>query len=122
MRLCAFAFALIGVAAGCSLLHHGQTPQQKFLDALNRGNSAEASQIWLTMTPDDREKFRRGEGLSPAVPPEEAMKMIDEQGASGDEGPLTIRPNTGASLLDLPAATNESQSGDQQPPMNTDAH
>ncbi len=54
----AAATALILAVSGCSLFGGGPTPQQQFLDALNRGNSAEASQIWLTMTPGDRDKFR----------------------------------------------------------------
>ncbi len=28
-----------------------------------RGNSMQASQLWLNMSPDDRMKFARGEGI-----------------------------------------------------------
>ena len=38
-------------------------PQQEYFNALKIGNSAQASQIWLRMTPDQRAKFRRGEGI-----------------------------------------------------------
>jgi len=51
-RAAVFAI-MLAASAGCSLFGSGETPQQKFLDALNRGNSAQASQIWLTMTPED---------------------------------------------------------------------
>ena len=30
-----------------------------------RGNSMQASQLWLHMSPDDRMKFARGEGVRP---------------------------------------------------------
>ena len=98
------ALVLAAMVSGCSLFHHGETPQQKFLDALNRGNSPEASQIWLTMSPDDRNRWRRGEGLSPAVPPDQAMKMLNEQGVATDQGQVNFGPNGAAGLLSLPAA------------------
>ena len=101
----AFILGLSGCALfGCS----NQTRQQKFLDALNRGNSAEASQIWLTMTPEDRNKVRLGEGMTPGVSPQEVTKMLDEQGVSADQGPITIGPHSGATLLDLPSAAGSS--------------
>jgi len=77
----AAATALILAVSGCSLFGGGPTPQQQFLDALNRGNPAEASQIWLAMTPSDRDKFRRGEGVTPAVSSEEVTKLLNERGA-----------------------------------------
>jgi redox-sensitive bicupin YhaK (pirin superfamily) len=100
--------AAAGIAAGCSLFHHEETPQQRFLDALNRGHSAEASQIWLNMSPEDRNKFRLGQGLTPAVPPQKVVKMLSQQGVTGGEGQITIGPHTGASLTDLPAAAARS--------------
>ncbi len=101
----AASLAFILAVSGCALFGCSrQTPQQKFLDALNRGNSAEASQIWLTMTPEDRNKFQRGQAMTPGVSPQELTKTLDEQGASTDQGPITIGPHSGASLLDLPSA------------------
>jgi hypothetical protein len=102
-RAAVFAI-MLAASAGCSLFGSGETPQQKFLDALNRGNSAQASQIWLTMTPEDRNRFRRGEGLTPAMPPDQVAKVLNEQGVSGDAGSATIAPNSGATLLDLQKA------------------
>jgi len=103
-RAAMFTLILAVGLAGCSLLgHHGETPQQKFLGALNRGNAAEASQIWLTMTPDDRDKFRRGEGISPTVPPEDVAKMLSQQQLDGGQGQITIGPNGAGSLLNLPS-------------------
>jgi len=42
-------------------------PQQEYFNALKIGNSAQASQLWLQMTPDQRAKFERGEGIRPSV-------------------------------------------------------
>lgn len=103
-RAAALLLALAASPAGCSLFHRNQpTPQQRFLDALNHGNSVEASQVWLKMAPEDRNKLRRGEGLKPAVPPAEAMKMLSQQPPGEEEGQITIGPNGGASLLKLPS-------------------
>lgn len=102
-RALLIAFAA-SVLAGCFLLHrHRETPQQQMIDALSRGNSVQASDIWLHMTPEDQSRFRRGEGIRPAVPPEQAMKALSEQHLSGEEGQVTISPH-GGSLLDLPSA------------------
>lgn len=103
------AFALIvlaaSIAGGCSLFHRNQkTPQQQFVDALNRGNSVEASRIWLQMSPEDRNKLRRGEGIKPAVSPQDAMKLVNQAQANGSQAPVTIAPDLGASLMHLPEA------------------
>jgi hypothetical protein len=52
-------------AQGCSLFHHGDPPQQQFMNALNRGNGAQASQVWLTMSAEDRANFTHNIGLKP---------------------------------------------------------
>jgi hypothetical protein len=109
--LLAFAASTI---AGCFLLHrHRETPQQRMIDALNRGNPVQAADIWLHMTPEDQTKFRRGEGIRRAVPPEQAMKALSEQQLSGEEGQVTIGPR-GGSLLDLPSIASPPQ--DSPPP------
>ncbi len=93
------------LAAGlgaCSWFHH-PTPQQQMFDALNRGNAAEASHIWLSMSPKDRMKFSRGEGLKPAVPPEQMVKMLSEMQPDDMQGQVTIKPpEGGGTLMDLP--------------------
>jgi len=92
------------IAGGCSLFHRNQkTPQQEFVDALNRGNSAEATQIWFQMSPGDRNKLRRGYGITPAVSPEQAMKLLNQAQVNESERPITIAPDLGASLMRLPA-------------------
>jgi len=66
-RSAAILIVVTGLAAvsGCSLFHHGESPQQQFLGAVQRGNSAQASQIWLNMSADDRANFSHGIGFKP---------------------------------------------------------
>jgi len=53
---------VLSTASGCFLFHK-KSPQQQYTEALMRGNSMQASQLWLNMSPDDRMKFARGEGF-----------------------------------------------------------
>jgi hypothetical protein len=84
-------------------------PQQEYFDALKIGNSAQASQLWLQMTPDQRAKFERGEGIRPSVSHNDVQQAIDEHYAEqDDDGSAPKRvdiapPSTGASLQDLPS-------------------
>src|ERR1700724_3547021 len=56
-----------------------RTPQQEeYFNALKIGSSAQASQIWLHMTPHQRANFGRGEGIQTSVSPIEAQLTIDE--------------------------------------------
>ena len=50
---------LLSATSGCFLCHK-ESPQQKYTEALMRGNSMQASQMWLNMSPEDRMKFARG--------------------------------------------------------------
>jgi hypothetical protein len=105
------ALACAFVLAGCwPFGHRGPTPQQQYLDALNHGHSAEASQIWLNMSPEDRTKWARSEGVSPQVSPDEIKKQVmqhyqDEAGSEqeGDSGVTQIVPAGGAGLQNLPS-------------------
>jgi redox-sensitive bicupin YhaK (pirin superfamily) len=99
------ALGALAALCGCSLFHR-ETPQQKFLDALSRGNSAEASQIWLNMSEQDRMKFAHGEGVTPAVPPEKMNEMLSQMRT--EEGkPVTIQSNVGKALTDLQKYANQ---------------
>ena len=91
------AFILIisaGISA-CSLFHR-ETPQQKLFDALNRGNGPAATQIWLTMSPEDRLRFNRGEGITPAVPPQEAVKRLTQMTPDEMQGQVASNHRTPA--------------------------
>jgi hypothetical protein len=100
--------ALAITLGGCSH-NQAETPQQQFLEALKRGNSAQASQIWLNMSPEQRVEFERGQGIQPAMSPKEmqqdVMRRVMER-ASDDESDQpadeTISPPSGGGLNDLP--------------------
>jgi hypothetical protein len=77
-------------AFGCSLFHRGEPPQQKFLNALNRGNGAEASQIWLTMSAKDRANLSHNVGLKPEVQKADIERALlrhqsEEAAKNGDD-------------------------------------
>ncbi len=61
----ALACALAGLlGSSCSLFHRGPTPQEQYYSALARGDVVGATHIWMQMSPKDREKLVRGQGLS----------------------------------------------------------
>jgi hypothetical protein len=114
----ALAMAALCVAVGgCSLFRSSETPQQKYAEALMRGNSMQASQLWLKMSPEDRLKFARGEGLSPnPKAAEEAKRQIlnhyqNELGgggaANGEQVEQQIPTPLGASLQRLPSLAGQ---------------
>jgi hypothetical protein len=91
LSVAACGFAL----TGC---WHSETPQQKFVDAMNHGNGAQASQIWLNMDAESRADFSHGQGMQPDMSPDEVKKQVmehyqkeqeagenGESGANGDE-------------------------------------
>jgi hypothetical protein len=117
------AFACSLALAGCwPFGHSGPTPQQQYLDALNHGHSAEASQIWLNMSAEDRAKWARSEGVAPQVSPDEIKKQVmqhyqDEVGTEqeGDSGVTQIVPAGGASLQNLPSIAGPANSAPSSP-------
>jgi redox-sensitive bicupin YhaK (pirin superfamily) len=107
---------VFSTASGCFLFHK-ESPQQQYTEALMRGNSMQASQLWLNMSPDDRMKFARGEGFKPdESTKKDVQKMMmnhyqDEAGEDSNAGEhMQERVPTplGASLKDLPAASESS--------------
>ncbi|MGH7906543.1 MAG: hypothetical protein ACREP6_07920 [Candidatus Binataceae bacterium] len=71
--------ALAAICSGCWPFNHGETPQQDFVQALRHGNSAQASEIWLKMSLEDRLKLQRGQGIG--------RKKI--AGDAGEKNPMT---------------------------------
>jgi hypothetical protein len=69
--------------AGC----HQETQQQKFIDAMNHGNGAQANQIWLHMDAKSRQQFAHSQGMEPNVAPDEVQKQVMQhyQDKMGDE-------------------------------------
>ena len=105
---------LMAAMAGCA--HQSETtPQQQFLEALKRGNSAQASQIWLHMSPEQRVMFERGQGLQPAQSPKQVQmevmrRALEEANGEGPEEPPATPPLGGA-LGNLPELLNSQQAG-----------
>ena len=99
-------------APGCFLFHK-DSPQQQYSEALMRGNSMEASQVWLHMSPDDRMKFARGEGITPdkQSTQKDVQQMLMNHANESGEGPSNAEQMEqqmptplGASLKQLPGA------------------
>src|SRR6266851_7636466 len=70
-----FSVFVLSMLVSCS---NRTTPQQRYYDALMRGNSANASQIWLQMTPEDRVKFQMGRGLDRQPRQQEVANQIHQ--------------------------------------------
>jgi hypothetical protein len=76
---------------GCSLFHH-DTPstQQKFIEALERGNGPEANEIWLKMNAKERADWSHSVGMKPNVSKEnieaEVMKHAQQQADQDGDG------------------------------------
>ena len=116
-RLSIMLLAMILSAASGCFLFHKKSPQQEYTEALMRGNSMQASQVWLHMSPDDRLKFARGQGFNPddSYKKDVQQKIMnhyqDEAGGASDSGEQMqqqVPTPLGASLKDLPAASESS--------------
>ena len=95
-------------------------PQQKYFNALKNGNSAQASELWLQMTPDQRSKFERGDGIRPSTSPQDVQHAIDDHYAEQDNDGaapkhVDVAPGTGAGLQDLPSYLNTNGGAASQP-------
>lgn len=90
-------FGLLGITVqGCSLFHHGAPPQQQFMNALNRGNGAEASHLWLTMSAKDRANFTHNVGLKPNLDENDIARRLfkhqqEQQAKENAEDPDPLR-------------------------------
>lgn len=72
-RAFAVPLAVCAIAlAGC----HQETQQQKFMEAMNHGNSAQANQIWLHMDAKSRADFSHSQGMQPNLSPDDAKKQV----------------------------------------------
>jgi hypothetical protein len=79
---------LLGLSAqGC----HGDSSQQQFMNALNRGNGAQASQLWLKMSAKDRSNLSHNIGLKPNVDKDDIgralLKHQQQEEAKNGEDP-----------------------------------
>jgi len=117
LRACVGAtfVATVLFASGCwPWSHHDKPPQQQYAEALTRGNSMQASQIWLNMSPEDRLKFARGEGISPQADEGDVKHQIAHHyedrmnGAPTTAEDMEHQTDTplGAALRQIPGASN----------------
>jgi hypothetical protein len=77
------------------------------------------------MTPDQRAKFGRGEGIRPSVSSKDAQQAIDEHyNDQDDESPakkqVELAPGSGAGLQDLPSYLNANGGAGEAPPAPAD--
>lgn len=91
-------------------------PQQEYFNALKIGNSAQASQLWLQMTPEQRAKFERGEDIRPSVSHNDVQQAIDEhyseqQDDSSTPKHIELTPDLGGGLQNLPSYLNANGAG-----------
>ncbi|MDO8431506.1 MAG: hypothetical protein Q7S58_03760 [Candidatus Binatus sp.] len=91
------AACVLGVA-GC---WHKESQQQQFLEALNRGNGAQAGEIWRNMDADSRAALAHNEGIKPKLSPAQVQQQVmkhyggDSQSDS-DETIEHVTPNIGS--------------------------
>ncbi len=123
-RTSTLALAIVLSAASACSLFDKKSPQQEYTEALMRGNSMQASQVWLNMSPEDRMKFARGEGFKPddqSAKKDVQRMMMNHYGGQSGEGSNggeqlqeQVPTPLGASLRDLPAAAESSSSGGKE--------
>jgi hypothetical protein len=125
LKLVAVAAALALAIPACSMLHRREpSRQQQFLEALKRGDSVQASRVWLRMDADDRANLSHGAGFKPDLTPGDVQAAIlkhekeeDEKAGGSESRPdeidqgnsetveipgLDVDPKAG-SLLSLPS-------------------
>jgi hypothetical protein len=109
----ALSMMVIGLGGCWPFGHDKPPPQQQYFNALKLGNAAQASQLWLHMTPEQRLEFERGQNIRPSVSPKEVQRAVIQHYADqigNDDGsaptPLNLAPQ-GGGLQDLPAYLQE---------------
>ena len=98
-RACATRIGVATFLSMTAFILHGcsrESQQQQFMNALNRGNGAQASQLWLNMSAKDRSNLSHNVGFKQEASQddvqrallkhqkEEAAKNSDDQDADSD--------------------------------------
>ena len=105
----AFIFSIAACAFALAGCWSHETQQQKFVDAMNHGNSAQASQIWLHMDASSRADFSHNLGMQPNTSPDDVKKQImqhyqdeagkdEDSGKAGDSGETVENPTPNVHL------------------------
>jgi len=83
------------------------------MDALNRGNNAQASQLWLTMSAADRANFSHGVGFKPQMDRDDVasalLKHEQEEAAKDAQDSITDPDNDSDTASDSGAETESQQ-------------
>jgi hypothetical protein len=109
-------FVFVVGSDGCFLFHHGPSTQQKFVEALERGDSPRANQIWLNMNEQERSDWSHSIGMKPTVSKEDietqlmrhAQQKADENGddssdvATGSTSMNTEEGNIESQMIEMP--------------------
>jgi hypothetical protein len=116
------------VVAGCSLFHHDDSPQQKFMQALKHGDGPAASRIWLNLDAEDRANLSHGIGVTPQISPQEVQTQllrhemekgaVDDAASSGEAAPpLAIdveRGDLDSKIVEMPGLDLGTGAGELQ--------
>jgi hypothetical protein len=99
----AFVFSIVICAIELAGCWSHETQQQKFVDAMNHGNSAQASQIWLHMDAKSRADFSHNEGMQPNSSPDDVKKQVmqhyqDKLGGDEDSDETVEKPTPNVHL------------------------
>lgn len=123
---CAAVFALAAANSGCSLFHHNSpTAQQKFIEALERGNGPEANQIWLHMNEQERADWSHSIGIKPNISKEDLQAEVvrhyqekaahdndDAAGSSdGSSSPVIEEGDINSQMIEMPGLDAEPAGG-----------
>src|SRR5271156_531510 len=73
-----FVFLITASAIALAGCWHAETDQQKFVEAMSHGNSAQASQIWLNMDAKSRADFSHSQGMQPDISSDEVKKQLTQ--------------------------------------------
>ncbi len=105
----AFVFSIVACLFALAGCWSHETQQQKFVDAMSHGNSAQASQIWLHMDARSRADFSHNEGMEPNTSPDDVKKQVmqhyqdemdkgDESGKEDQNGETVEKPTPNVHL------------------------
>jgi hypothetical protein len=99
----AFVLSIVSCAIALAGCWSHETQQQKFVDAMNHGNGAQASQIWLHMDAKSRADFSHNEGMKPNTSPDDVKKQVmqhyqDKLGSDEDSDESIEKPTPNVHL------------------------
>jgi len=96
-------FSIVTCAIALAGCWSHETQQQKFVNAMSHGNSAQASQIWLHMDAKNRADFSHNEGMTPNSSPDDVKKQVmqhyqDKMGGDEDSDESVEKPTPNVHL------------------------